>query len=222
MSFGKNLQHLRRLSGCMTQEQLAEKLGVSRQTVSKWEMDSAQPEITKAMELCSIFNCTLDNLFREELDGGGAAYSNLRLETLPPLRFVRYTVISPDPEGDALGHLRALAARYGVKKPELIGWDFPFLSQEQINVYHMHGYTAAWVLPEGLTPEGMEVLEQDAQLYAAIHIDNPFNNPFVTIPHAYRTLMNYIRLNGMEHCENVPIRCFETEGQSMDVYIACK
>lgn len=41
MSFGKNLQYLRRLSGNMTQETLAEKLGVSRQTVSKWELDGS-------------------------------------------------------------------------------------------------------------------------------------------------------------------------------------
>ena len=41
-SFGRNLQHLRRLSRNMTQEALAERLGVSRQTVSKWEMDAAQ------------------------------------------------------------------------------------------------------------------------------------------------------------------------------------
>ena len=65
MSFGRNLQYLRRLSGNMTQEALAEQLNVSRQTVSKWEMDAAQPEMGKALELCKVFSCTLDNLFRE-------------------------------------------------------------------------------------------------------------------------------------------------------------
>ena len=45
MSLGKNLQYLRRLRKNMTQEDLAEKLSVSRQTVSKWEMDSALPEM---------------------------------------------------------------------------------------------------------------------------------------------------------------------------------
>ena len=43
MSFGKNLQYLRQLSAGMTQETLAEKLNVSRQTISKWEMDAANP-----------------------------------------------------------------------------------------------------------------------------------------------------------------------------------
>lgn len=37
MSFRKNIQYLRKLRSDMTQENLAEKLGVSRQTVSKWE-----------------------------------------------------------------------------------------------------------------------------------------------------------------------------------------
>ena len=44
MSFGQNLQFLRKLRNKMTQEELAEKLGVSRQTVSKWELDAACPD----------------------------------------------------------------------------------------------------------------------------------------------------------------------------------
>lgn len=54
MSFGKNLQYLRQLSKNMTQEALAEKLNVSRQTVSKWEMDTAKPEMDKALEICKV------------------------------------------------------------------------------------------------------------------------------------------------------------------------
>ena len=80
MSFGKNLQYLRQLSKNMTQEALAEKLNVSRQTISKWEMDAANPEMDKALEICRIFNCSLDNLFREEMDERSDAYSNLRVE----------------------------------------------------------------------------------------------------------------------------------------------
>ena len=55
MSFGRNLQHLRRLSRELTQEALAQRLGVSRQTISKWEMDAAQPDMEKAIELCRVF-----------------------------------------------------------------------------------------------------------------------------------------------------------------------
>jgi len=221
MHFGKNLQHLRLLCRNMTQEALAEKLAVSRQTISKWESDAAQPDMQKALDLCGIFNCTLDNLFRDDLSAQDSAYSNLRVEEVPAFRFVSHTVISTDPENDTLGRIYGIARQCGAEAPDVIGWGFPFLTPEQTNVYHMHGYTAAWRFPEGVTPEGREILSQLAHRYAAIHIERPFD-PFVTIPSAYRTLIDYMRLNGLEHCENGVIPCFETAGESMDVYIACQ
>ncbi|MBQ6174386.1 MAG: helix-turn-helix transcriptional regulator [Clostridia bacterium] len=222
MSFGKNLQYLRQLSGGMTQEALAEKLNVSRQTVSKWEMDAANPEMDKALELCRVFNCSLDNLFRDEMGRHSSAYSNLRVEEVPGFRYVSYTVISTEPESDALGKVYKYAKDNGVEHPRVIGWDFPRLSVEQINVFRMHGYTAAWILPEGLTPEGVEVKEQATHKYAAIHIERPFDQPFSTIPGAYHTLGDYMRTNGLVLAENEVIPCFETDGESMDVYMACK
>lgn len=221
MSFGKNLQHLRRMCRDMTQEALAEKLNVSRQTVSKWELDAAQPEIDKAIELCGLFNCSLDNLFREEMGGCDEAYTNLRVESVPGFRYVSHAVISDDPEEDALERIYALARKNGVEKPRVIGWDFPHVSQEQMNVFHMHGYEAAWILPDGMTPEGVEIREQKTHKYAAIHISDPSVDAFVTIPNAYQTLMEYMRLNGLEHTQKNVIPCFETDGEGMDVYIAC-
>ncbi len=46
----------------LSQEQLAEKLGVSRQAVSKWESDSSYPDMSKIIEMCNILNCTLEDL----------------------------------------------------------------------------------------------------------------------------------------------------------------
>ena len=109
MSFGKNLQYFRKLSGNMTQEALAEKLNVSRQTISKWEIDAANPEMEKALEICKIFNCSLDNLFRDEMDKQSESYSNLRLEEVPGFRYVEHTVISTEPESDAIGKMYRLA-----------------------------------------------------------------------------------------------------------------
>ena len=222
MSIGKNLQYLRRLSKDMTQEALAEKLNVSRQTISKWEMDVAQPEIENAIELCKIFNCSLDNLFREEMDKRSDNYSNLRVEEVEGFRYITHTVVSSNPEGDALDRVFKYAAEQGIKNPRVIGWDFPNVSVEQANVYNMHGYTAAWVLPDGLTPEGYEIKEQLKHRYAAIHIENPFENPFVIIPGAYQTLGDYMRVNGLGHTEEGVIPCFEVDGDSMDIYIACE
>lgn len=66
------------------------------------------------------------------------------------------------------------------------------------------------------------VVDTRAHLYATIHIDRPFDSPFVSIPGAYRTLMEYMRLNGLKHAERGVIPCFEEVGErGIDVYIAC-
>ena len=222
MSFGKNLQYLRQLSANMTQETLAEKLSVSRQTISKWEMDATNPEMDKALEICKIFNCSLDNLFREEMDKRSNAYSDLRVEEVDAFRYIEHTVISTEPENDAISYMYKIAEENGIDNPRVIGWDFPNLSQEQVNVFNMHGYTAALILPEGVSPEGMNIREQPDHKYVAIHIDRPYDNPFVTIPGAYHTLNDFMRTNGLEKVTNGVIPCFETDGESMDVYLACR
>lgn len=66
MAFGTNPQLLRRKSG-MTQEGLAERMNVSRQTVSKWESDGAFPEMEKLIALCDLFSISLDDLVRQDL-----------------------------------------------------------------------------------------------------------------------------------------------------------
>lgn len=117
MSFGKNLQFLRHLRGNMTQEDLAGKMNVSRQTVSKWELDTAQPEMDKALELCRLFNCSLDNLFRDDMVVCGEAYTNLRVETVPAFRYIKHAVISSNPEGDAIDRVFSIARSCGVETP---------------------------------------------------------------------------------------------------------
>lgn len=68
MSFRENLQHLRSTRN-MTQEQLAMLLGVSRQTVTKWESGRSNPEMDKLLQMCSLFECTLDDLVTGDLTG---------------------------------------------------------------------------------------------------------------------------------------------------------
>lgn len=68
MSFRDNLQHLR-ATHSMTQEQLAMMVGVSRQSVTKWEAERAYPEMDKLLKLCQIFDCTLDDLVQGDLTG---------------------------------------------------------------------------------------------------------------------------------------------------------
>lgn len=71
MSFGENLQFLRKKEN-ITQEQLAEKLNVSRQSVSKWESDTAYPEMEKLLTLCEMFHCDMDTLMRGSAEKSSA------------------------------------------------------------------------------------------------------------------------------------------------------
>lgn len=66
MSFRDNLIHLR-ASRNMTQEQLAMLLGVSRQSVTKWESERSYPEMDKLLKMCQLFDCTLDDLVQGDL-----------------------------------------------------------------------------------------------------------------------------------------------------------
>ena len=66
MKFGDNLKILRK-SKKMSQETLAEKVGVSRQSVSKWETGEAYPEMNNIIALCTIFNCEITDLVTENI-----------------------------------------------------------------------------------------------------------------------------------------------------------
>ena len=61
MKFGDNLRKIRK-SKKMSQEQLAEKMNVTRQSVSKWENGESYPEMNNIFELCKVFNCKLNEL----------------------------------------------------------------------------------------------------------------------------------------------------------------
>ncbi len=65
MTIGEKITHLRTASS-MSQETLADKLSVSRQSVSKWEMDQAQPQIDKILQICELFNISTDQLLYDK------------------------------------------------------------------------------------------------------------------------------------------------------------
>ena len=228
MSFGQKLQFLRKMRNKMTQEELAEKMGVSRQTVSKWELDTVYPEMDKVVELCNIFSCSMDQLIREDMNISDEAYSDIRTEVVEPFSYIRYAVVSMEPEEDAIRHVKEWAGQLGMDAPQIIGWDFPVVSQEQINVYHMHGYAAALVLKDEtlVKDRNAEVIRQERQKYIVITIKQPFLAPFRLIPNAYKILLTYMQTNGIqEKQDKAVIPCFEREYVAegidyMDVYIA--
>ncbi len=61
MPLGEKLLDLRKKAG-FSQEEVAEKLGVSRQTISKWETNQTVPELIKAKLLCQLYNVSQDYL----------------------------------------------------------------------------------------------------------------------------------------------------------------
>ena len=63
MTVGERIQQLRKAAG-LSQEQLAEQLDVSRQSVSKWELNDAAPEISKIIALSELFGISTDELLK--------------------------------------------------------------------------------------------------------------------------------------------------------------
>ena len=67
MRLGNRIQELRKQRN-LSQEQLAEKLMVSRQAVSKWELDESTPDADKIVKLSALFQVSTDYLLREDMD----------------------------------------------------------------------------------------------------------------------------------------------------------
>ena len=231
MKLGPNLQYLRKIHGNMTQEKLAEHMGVSRQTVSKWETGEAYPDLDKLMELSRRFSCTLDALLKQELAPREDYYSPVTMVTVPAFSLARYVIISPQPEDDVQMYLDNWAKNSGLydhtPQPRQIGWDFPFVSMEQQNRFGLRGYVAGWILPEGFDAKypGVEVYTQPEAQYAKITVYDPFKAAFDRIPKGYQRILEYLGANGFKENHGTQfLGCFEEvytkDGQTcMDIYI---
>ena len=67
MSLGQKIYELRTAKN-LSQDELSETLGISRQSVSKWETDTAVPDFDKLLKLCDVFGVTLDELAERETE----------------------------------------------------------------------------------------------------------------------------------------------------------
>ncbi len=95
MNFAEHLMSLRRQRG-WSQEELGNQVGVTRQTVSKWEMGQSTPELEKLVELARLFNMSIDRLVGlegAEERGGCFTYQQTRAEMRSS--GVYYEYISP-------------------------------------------------------------------------------------------------------------------------------
>ena len=66
MDIGNKIMELRKKSG-LSQEELAEQVGVARQTISKWELGETSPDLKQSKELSKIFNVSLDELVSNDI-----------------------------------------------------------------------------------------------------------------------------------------------------------
>ena len=111
MTIGEKISILRKKND-LTQEQLAEILKVSRQSVSRWEMDVAFPETEKLIKLAKLLDCSIDFLLNEEnmeQEKGKGEYSMREI-----CRFIRecgYFFLATSMEGEP--HLRPMGMIYG-------------------------------------------------------------------------------------------------------------
>ena len=71
MTLGERLIQLRAKAG-LSQDTLAEQLGVSRQSVSKWENDASVPDLEKLVKLSGVFGVSLDELVKGEVPDSAA------------------------------------------------------------------------------------------------------------------------------------------------------
>lgn len=230
MSLGTNIQYLRKLNK-LTQEQFAEKMNITRQTVSRWEADEVIPELSKLVEICSAFSCKLDELVRENMSSKNEIYSEVKVRTVPAFKMARYVMISPNPESDVQNYMMNWGKVSGLvaadSNAKLIGWDFPFVSQELQSRFGLHGYVADYILPEGFQTNcpGVEYAQNKEAEYAVITVTEPMVRPFERIPTGYKHIMDFLQANNFKDkvSDNI-IGCFEHEYEKegvhyMDIYV---
>jgi transcriptional regulator with XRE-family HTH domain len=234
MFLGKNLQYLRKNNGNMTQERLAEKLGVSRQTVSRWESSEAYPEIPKLLDLCEIFRCQLDDLLRKDMNERSGAYLPIRLVRVERFRMAQYVMISANARQDVHTYMDIWAKNSTltslVPNPLRICWDFPYVSAEQKSRFGLNGCGCGWILPEDFSPAcgGPECIWQETADYALMTIQDPFAPGFNRISHAYRMIMEYLSANSIRKSASPGILpCFEHRYEKdgtvyVDIFVHCE
>jgi transcriptional regulator with XRE-family HTH domain len=228
--FGTNLQFLRRRSG-ITQETLAQQMGVSRQTVSKWESGEAMPELGKLMDLSDIFSCKLDSLLREDLTVQSYPVRILRVS---PFRMARYIMISANAREDVCAWLDNWAKNSALLTPSetspiLISWGFPYVSPEQEKRFGLNGHAAAYILPEHFDPpKGPEIIYQDACNYAVLTMPEPDGRHSHRISQAIHTILDYLRRAGIpKAARDGFLPCFEYRYEKdgipyVDIFLQCQ
>lgn len=92
MTFGEKLQKLRKARH-LSQEELAAQLSVTRQTISKWELDQSTPELGLLAQISDIFGVTTDYLIKETAASDGERVSEMQPNKKPSARLALYIIL---------------------------------------------------------------------------------------------------------------------------------
>lgn len=81
MTLGQRILELRKMKG-LSQEEVADKLDVTRQTVSKWETDQSTPDLDKIIPICDLFEISSDELLTGNKNEEKEEFTNMNSETV--------------------------------------------------------------------------------------------------------------------------------------------
>lgn len=127
MEFSEKLMTLRKQAG-LSQEQLADRLGVTRQSVSKWESGAAFPELVKLISLSEMFGVSVDYLVKDYLEeqeqAGESGPDTARLEQKVDdlTRYVKGSFYAYDSKTRILG-LPLISIRVGFVRRQQMSWE---------------------------------------------------------------------------------------------------
>lgn len=133
-------------------------------------------------------------------------YSEIKTVTLKKFKVARYVVISPYPEEIVISYMDNWAKKSGLLdhttyKKRTIGWDFPFVTEEQQQKFGLRGYVSAYIVPEDFTPkcEGAELAYINTDTYATLTITDPHSDSCKNIPKAYQMLLEFAKTSSWEN-----------------------
>lgn len=168
MTTGEKLAILRKKQN-LTQEQLSEILKVSRQSVSRWEMDVAFPETEKLIKLSKLFDCSIDYLLNEELQVQNVEYGGMT--PLDCARFIRecgYFFLATSFEDKP--RLRPMGMIYGDDKALYIATDKrksvynDLMKQPQVELASYSLSSRKWIRISGrMEPEYAQKIHEEMQ-----------------------------------------------------------
>lgn len=219
MFFASNLQFLRKRSN-LTQEKLAQQLGVSRQAISKWESGETTPELPTLLQLADLFSCTLDELLRQELS---PSVCPVRIVKVRGFRMARCCVISANGQKDLQTLLHTWASGQNLQDPILLLWSFPYVTEEQKKRFHLEGFEGGCLLPADFTPTdtAYPILSQADCTYALLSIEETEGRSASQIGRAVHTILETLHTQGIRKTAREGfLPCFERRYQKDGVTIA--